>query len=62
MIQKSPPSSKPTLEEVRNQFETLHQGKQWGSRILDGLWEVTVKLSQEYSTHRFKQSRQNFQE
>lgn len=63
MSHKTPPPSKPTLEEVRNQFETWRKGKQWGSRIPDGLWESAVKLSQEYSIHQISRAlRLNYSE
>ncbi len=49
MSQETTPAVKPTLEEVRNQFETWRKSRQRRTPIPDLLWHAAVSLSRDYS-------------
>ena len=51
MNQESIPTTRPTLEEVRNKFDQWRETRQRRESIPDSLWEETVRLSAEHSIH-----------
>ncbi len=44
----SQPTMKPTLEQVRDRFETWRRGKKAGSRIPKCLWTAAVEVCEEH--------------
>jgi hypothetical protein len=56
------PSIRPTLEVVRNQFETWRKRRRCRSRIPESLWYAAVGLCREYSVCRVSRTlRLNYQ-
>ena len=43
------PTVRPTLEVVRNQFETWRKRRRCRSRIPESLWQAAVRLCREHS-------------
>jgi hypothetical protein len=43
------PTLRPTLEEVRNRFETWRKNKEVRSRIPDALWQAAVEVCKDHS-------------
>ncbi len=43
------PSKKPTLEEIREQFETWRKTREKRTTIPDALWEAAISLSSQHS-------------
>ncbi len=48
MIQEPIPSLKPTLEQVRDQFENWRKTRQKRTAVPEALWERAVSLSSDY--------------
>lgn len=49
MNHQSIPTLRPTMEELRNQFETWRKTRQQRAPIPDALWRAAVSLSKDYS-------------
>ena len=61
MIQNPIPILKPTLEEVRDQFESWRKSRERRTAIPEALWDAAVILSKEHSTFQISKAlRLNF--
>jgi len=61
MIRDPIPTLKPTLEEVRDQFESWRKSRERRTAIPETLWEAAVILSKEYSVFQISKAlRLNF--
>ncbi len=52
----SPPIVKPTLEIVRNRFETWRKRRRRGGRIPEALWQAAAELCKEHPVYEISRS------
>ena len=56
MIQDPTPTLKPSIEKVRDQFESWRKSRERRTAIPEALWEAAVRLSEDYSTLQISKS------